>query len=454
MSLQIWLPFNGKVENQGFLSGAITRVGVTTNSHDASFNGSSDYIKFSPGIPSTSTSFTFSAFVYHNTSSNWNTLYSQRTSVGHGLTVFISSSNVFRFDGGSNQWYPSYTLPLQTWTHICFTFDGNTNTKSFYVNGVLHSTYTASSGIISLGTTGFIGGASSSAGTTPNNYYFNGKMRDLRIYDNAISAKEVKELSKGLFIHYKMDNTSYYDCSGFEYNGINNGNLTLSTDTAKYSNSTLYSGTDQYVLIPNISPETFSVAFWFKRTADTGTRQFLYTGWYGVSCELTTDGRPFFRVYDGSKTYDATSSGAILKANGWTHYVGIFEKGVGSKIYINGELKASTAITNPITWNLTYGNRIGRYGGNATYLSAQMSDFRIYSTALSESDIKELYNTSAAIDNIGNLYTREDVEVDTTTIKINKTGVINNIYIKENDTDKKTSFFKDGTIICNNFIEF
>jgi hypothetical protein len=36
-----------------------------------------------------------------------------------------------------------------------------------------------------------------------------------------------------------------------------------------------------------------------------------------------------------------------------------------------------------------------------------MSDFRIYATALTDKQIKELYDTSATIDNLGNVYARE-----------------------------------------------
>ena len=42
---------------------------------------------------------------------------------------------------------------------------------------------------------------------------------------------------------------------------------------------------------------------------------------------------------------------------------------------------------------------------------SSISDFRIYATALSEEDILELYHTSATIDNKGNIYARELVEI-------------------------------------------
>ena len=33
----------------------------------------------------------------------------------------------------------------------------------------------------------------------------NGKLNDVRIYDHSLSPKEVKEISKGLILHYKLD---------------------------------------------------------------------------------------------------------------------------------------------------------------------------------------------------------------------------------------------------------
>jgi hypothetical protein len=47
---------------------------------------------------------------------------------------------------------------------------------------------------------------------------------------------------------------------------------------------------------------------------------------------------------------------------------------------------------------------------SSTYHIGSISDFRIYATVLTESQIQELYNTSALIDKNSNVYARELVE--------------------------------------------
>ena len=46
------------------------------------------------------------------------------------------------------------------------------------------------------------------------------------------------------------------------------------------------------------------------------------------------------------------------------------------------------------------------------FFNGKMSDLRIYATALSEDDIKELYNVPTSLDNNGNIFTGELIEED------------------------------------------
>ena len=85
------------------------------------------------------------------------------------------------------------------WHHVCMTWDGDKTNA--YVDGVLcgsiqyggmPSTYDVADVLI--------GGATY---TTPT-FRFNGLMNDIRIYDHCLSPLEVKEISKGLVLHYPL----------------------------------------------------------------------------------------------------------------------------------------------------------------------------------------------------------------------------------------------------------
>ena len=45
--------------------------------------------------------------------------------------------------------------------------------------------------------------------SSSGNVYYTGKINDFRIYDHALSAAEVREISQGLVLHYKLDSLPY-----------------------------------------------------------------------------------------------------------------------------------------------------------------------------------------------------------------------------------------------------
>ena len=201
------------------------------------------------------------------------------------------------------------------------------------------------------------------------------------------------------------DNT-IYDTSGYNHNA-NVGDTTCptwSSDTPRYKGSYVFNGNKQVIDTPNVfHQEDITISFWFKRLKNTSTRQFLFTIWYGFSCELTADDIPLFRIAsDVSHAVDALSDKKITVNNGWTHFCGVYKNGEYSKIYINGQLKKSVSSVSKIYWNI-HSSKIGIYSSYNTYYNGQISDIRIYATALSDSDILELYQSSASVDNNGNL---------------------------------------------------
>lgn len=207
------------------------------------------------------------------------------------------------------------------------------------------------------------------------------------------------------------DDASFYDNVIYDTSGYcNNGSVTDSTcptwssDTPRYKGSYVFNGNKQVIDTPNVfHQEDITISFWFKRLKDTNTRQFLFTIWEGFSCELTADDIPLFRIAtDVSHAVDALSDKKITVNDGWTHFCGVYKNGEYSKIYINGQLKKSVSSASKIYWNI-HSSKIDIYNSLNTYYNGQISDVRIYATALSDSDILELYQSSASVDNNGNL---------------------------------------------------
>ena len=109
-------------------------------------------------------------------------------------------------------------------------------------------------------------------------------------------------------------------------------------------------------------------------------------------------------------------SNTTVSIGEWAHIVGVWT-GTQKKIYINGVLKNS-ANDNKIDWSeaqnsLVIGKMAYGKSSSTTYhpFVGKISDVRIYATALTDSQIKELYNTSMQIDSSGNVFARELVEL-------------------------------------------
>jgi len=85
-------------------------------------------------------------------------------------------------------------------------------------------------------------------------YDTNGVINDFRVYDHCLPEMEIKELSKGLVMHYKLDNLE----SGFIIDSSgNNNNMTIVgsptlVDSPKYSKGTHFAG-GQYAIAPEAS---------------------------------------------------------------------------------------------------------------------------------------------------------------------------------------------------------
>ena len=237
MSLQVWLPLNGNINNYGIL-GPLTQTtapsfgngklgkGMTTGGCKMSASQTSSVLN------NNDFSICFWVYINADTGTTNGNMFFGTDSMGANNNRKFSVCNYptvndlhlsWQNDTANECFYVSIlegVIPSYKWTHVAVTYK-NPNI-SIYING--KKTATGSG----------VSNSSSFAYETQVLYNSSYMIRnDFRIYDNCLSAKEVKEISKGLVLNYKLSgigkeslliksNISNRGCSTFSYDAENN----------------------------------------------------------------------------------------------------------------------------------------------------------------------------------------------------------------------------------------
>lgn len=227
------------------------------------------------------------------------------------------------------------------------------------------------------------------------------------------------------------DDASFYDNVIYDTSGYcNNGSVTDSTcptwssDTPRYKGSYAFNGNKQYVncgtstMIEGQEEITINCWAYMDDWTKFNARLFSCTEGGGYNTEGVNNSIKFAlniyitsdkSKYDYTSTIGGYSSIKLLDmASGWHMITCVYKASVGDAIYLDGKLYEKKTYT-------SYGIHFNKYsylflGGESSgvncitpYFNGKLSDFRIYVTALSDSDILELYQSSASVDNNGNL---------------------------------------------------
>lgn len=346
MSLLVWLPLNGNLENQGLSNATVTNNGATVDNNGKigkcySFNGSSNYfiLNKSPNnlFSTDGHSFSFSIWVYSATTQTERTglicsnAY-QISGIGIGLTTDNKLTFQYNWSGGTYEAVTDAKLTNGAWSHVVMCYDMTTKKGYIYLNG--EKKYERDCPVNWLrNSTKFTIGKNTQGGWPG---YFNGKMNDIRIYDHCLSPKEVKELAKGLVLHYRLA-------------GPGQENLVPNSDYNNYTTTPTSSGVSlDYSVLWNGMPTL--------KLSQSGNTSNVYRG-FGVNIlnSLTKGEKYTMTVYAYTKDKSLLDSGMEVRiyqqrANGASTLWGNLSYSLinNSWVKIQGTYTIDTNATNAI----------------------------------------------------------------------------------------------------------
>ena len=226
--------------------------------------------------------------------------------------------------------------------------------------------------------------------------------------------------------------TVIYDSSGYDNNGIINGNISCSDDTPRNEKST-YVSSGNYIQtnmpLPNRCEE-FTFSFWGQLLDLDTAKANLWTTHSNYSKGLVNSGgNGSVYAYNGGglvtscRYYNSTDGTACVYSGFGTgyrntdwHMYTISADSSGCNTYLDGVFYTTRSLSDFASFNTYSPIKLGYTE------EINISDYRVYATALSATDIKELYDTSAVIDSGNNDFSYKFKESGTNPI-ITKTGL-------------------------------
>jgi len=305
--------------------------------------------------------------------------------VGNGTS---SNSNVLTH---------TYTLTQSTWYHVCFTRNDSTNVTKFYVNGALQHTETVTA------TSSYPSNATSVIGdinyTTPLNYNWLGSIDQVRIFNKAISSSEVTTLYQETSASSTKSTTDIFDDGSgvalYELEGNANdsgkyGSGVIDDGQSAVFNGSSYISRSNSFLPTGNSSRTFS--FWTKLDTHSNDAYFMSYGngangqFFSPRVTPTSQGG-----YISFMGYAADlNSNVVMTTGEWMHLCYTYD-GTTLKIYKNATEIASgnLSLNTATTYDFIIGAR--NFDGSITrQIDGQIDQVRIYSSALSASDVEAL----------------------------------------------------------------
>ena len=184
------------------------------------------------------------------------------------------------------------------------------------------------------------------------------------------------------------------DSSGYNNHGTENGDITVSASTPRYSYSTKFvSGSHIHTtLVTSGFANSYTFSWWGKYSNYSGHMMWGFSNGNRLNLYMSS-GNFYWNTGDGSNN-PFNVSASTYGDNQWHHFA-VTGDGTTTKLYIDGEFKGNAKTYKGITGTTIYMN--GWDSGTGYNFNGQLSDFRLYATELTDSDILTLYHTGARV---------------------------------------------------------
>lgn len=362
------------------------------------------------------------------------------------------------------------SIPRNLWSHVAFVFNGQTKTRSVFINGNL----VPFSSSPAVSKQKYEGGASTSCigiqcltGTWPAQHPFIGKLDNVSVYRRILSLAEItamasqgnQSIAAPLFADWNFNQLTANKFSDFSGNGFSLENLGGQSSAGLIGNAldlNNFSTNDtKFAISPDINfggDTDFSISFWVKpRNSRNLNDSVIFsqcpdpTYFYAVGATsfgkqcMTVSLRPtgsntkitwqFEETsYNSTNALLSTDGGkTIVPFNGWTHLGFTYTHGTRvRKIFVNGVLVGSDSAggSNPRPYRVGGGSIcFGRVcnqvpvavGGilgfsGDLYFNGLFDEFKLWNKTLTDSEVQQQYNADIAVGNPPRLLKRYSFE--------------------------------------------
>jgi len=266
---------------------------------------------------------------------------------------------------------------------------------------------------------------STTVSTTSSGDYFCASMASAKdatkIFNINSETKEVKSgaclnlanvtVAKGLIGWWRFNN-NMQDASQYGNDGTGVGASPTTGQNGVGSNAYNFNGTSSYIALPTTlqrPTDSITISLWLKPSSVLNSRYHkiigsTQSGGYGMNLEPTTStncpSQVTFQVYING-TYESACAGVTATQDVWLHAVGVYD-GSSVKLYTNGVLAQITKVTGAMTYGAStvptcLGNdpNSTNCAADTYFYAGALDDVRIYSRALSPSEVSAIYAANA-----------------------------------------------------------